>query len=134
MIDFDLVPKVAYDEMNRVHAEEVALLNTLELQLNAEDSVAIEVTLDRMLEHTRGHFSNEEKLMQEVQFPPYMIHKSEHTRALNEMQYIIMDWRSRKDNTILRNYFLETIPQWLTQHIASMDTMTAQFICMHKEY
>jgi hemerythrin len=132
MIDFNLVPKVAYDEMNRVHGEEVALLNTLELQLDAHDTAAIEETLDEMLEHTRGHFANEERLMQEVQFPPYMIHKSEHVRALNEMHHVIMDWRNRKDNEILRNYFLETIPQWLTQHIASMDTMTAQFICMHK--
>ena len=132
MIDFNLVPKVAYDEMNRVHGEEVALLNTLELQLDAHDSAAIEETLEVMLEHTRAHFANEERLMQEVQFPPYMIHKSEHTRALNEMHNVIMDWRNRKDDSLLRNYFLETIPQWLTQHIASMDTMTAQFICTHK--
>ena len=132
MIDFDLVPKVAVDEMNCVHGEEVALLNTLELQLDAQDTEAIEKTLDSMLEHTRGHFANEERLMQEVRFPPYMIHKSEHTRALNEMDNVIMDWRTRKDDQLLRSYFLETIPQWLTQHIASMDTMTAQFICMHK--
>lgn len=132
MIDFNLVPKVAFDEMNRVHAEEVELLNTLEKYLDAKDSEGIEKTLDEMLEHTREHFANEERLMREVNFPPYTIHKSEHDRALNEFQFVVMDWRNRKDNVILRNYFLETIPAWLTQHIASMDMMTAQFICMHK--
>lgn len=132
MIDFNLVPKVAYDEMNRVHGEEVELLNRLETQLDAHDTEAIAQTLDDMLEHTREHFANEERLMLEVQFPPYMMHKNEHTRALNEMQNVIMDWRNRKDDGILWDYFLETIPQWLTQHIASMDTITAQFICMRK--
>ncbi|MDD2827996.1 MAG: hemerythrin family protein [Sulfuricurvum sp.] len=132
MIDFKLVPKVAFDEMNRVHAEEVELLNTLEKYLDAKDREGIEKTLDEMLEHTRGHFANEERLMREVNFPPYMMHKSEHDRVLNEFQFVVMDWRNHKDDAMLRNYFLETIPEWLTQHIASMDTMTAQFICMHK--
>ena len=132
MIDFELVPKVAVDEMNRVHSEEVELLNTLESQLDAGEISAIEKTLDTLFEHTKEHFANEERLMREVSFPPYTMHKSEHDRVLNEFQFVMMDWRNRKDNTILRNYFLETIPSWLTQHIASMDTMTAQFICMHK--
>lgn len=132
MIDFELVPKVAVDEMNRVHREEVELLNSLEIELDTGEISAIEKTLDTLFKHTKEHFANEEILMREVNFPPYMIHKNEHDRALNEFQFVMMDWRNRKDNTILRNYFLETIPAWLTQHIASMDTMTAQFICMHK--
>jgi hemerythrin len=132
MIDFELVPKVAVDEMNRVHSEEVELLNTLEVHLDAGEISAIEETLDTLFKHTKEHFANEERLMREVKFPPYTMHKSEHDRVLNEFQFVMMDWRNRKEDTILRNYFLETIPSWLTQHIASMDTMTAQFICMHK--
>ncbi|KIM12809.1 MAG: hypothetical protein KU37_02790 [Sulfuricurvum sp. PC08-66] len=134
MIDFAQLPKVAYEEMNQVHAEEVELLNRLEVLLSvpAVDSDAVDAVLEEMMVHTRGHFGNEERLMREVGFPAYPMHQGEHARALNEMQFVIADWRNRLDKVALRSYFLETIPAWLHQHIATMDTMTARFICMHK--
>ena len=133
MINFTTMPKVAFEEMNRVHSEEVELLNTLELLLEGkENDEQIENILETLLEHTREHFSNEERLMEEVNFPAYMMHKSEHTRVLNETQLVILDWRTKRDNSIIKNYFLGTLTDWLPQHIASMDTITAQFICMHK--
>lgn len=134
MIDFSQVPKVDFEEMNNVHAEEVELLNAIEEVLNTifVDTNRLQELVDELFIHTKNHFSNEERLMREVAFPAYMMHKSEHDRALNEFQLVVMDWRNKKDNDILKDYFLETIPQWLYQHIASMDTMTARFICMQK--
>jgi len=132
MIDFAAMPKVAFDAMNQVHSEEVELLNSLEKCLEANDSANIEILLETLLEHTIEHFANEERLMQEVSFPAYVMHKSEHTRVLNETQMAILDWRTKRDNGIIKNYFLGTLIDWLPQHIASMDTITAQFICMHK--
>ena len=133
MIDFDILPKVVYNEMNEVHNEEVALINGLEPLLRDDDIEAIEKQLDLIFSHTIDHFQNEQRLMQEVGFPAYIMHKSEHDRVLNEMQMTVMNWRTQKDNKILQTYFFHTIPQWLAIHIASMDTVTAQFICMHKK-
>ncbi len=132
MIDITTLPKVAFDEMNNVHAEEVALINELESLLRHNDIAGIEKQLDHIFQHTIDHFQNEQQLMQKVGFPAYMMHKTEHDRVLNEMQLVVMDWRTRKDNEILQTYFFKTIPIWLALHIASMDTITAQFICMHK--
>lgn len=132
MIDIAALPKVAFGEMNEVHAEEIELINALESLLSDNDVAGIETQLDRIFQHTVDHFQNEQRLMQEVGFPAYMMHKAEHDRVLNEMQLTVMDWRTRKDNTILQTYFLQTVPAWLAQHIASMDTVTAQFICMRK--
>lgn len=132
MIDFATMPKVAFDAMNQVHSEEVELLNSLEKCLEFNDTVNIEILLETLLEHTIEHFDNEERLMQEVSFPAYVMHKDEHTRVLNETQMAILDWRTKRDNNIIKNYFFGTLIDWLPQHIASMDTITAQFICMHK--
>lgn len=134
MIDFTKIPKVEWEEMNRVHAEEVELLNLIESVLMgvSMDETVLETLIDDLFIHMKNHFANEERLMREVNFPPYMIHKSEHDRVLNEFQFVMMDWRSKKDLQILKNYFFETIPQWLDQHIASMDTMTARYICLSK--
>ena len=133
MIDFTLVPKVAYEEMNAVHAQEVELLNSIEslLEIDAPKE-QIEAAVEVLFDHTRKHFANEERLMQESGFPAFGMHKSEHDRALNEFQYILMDWKNKKDNSILKEYFTSVIPDWLHQHISSMDTVTAQFIVMSK--
>lgn len=133
MIEFANVPKVAFEEMNTVHAEEVERLNRIEALLDTDASEAeLSEALEALFEHTREHFANEERLMREVGFPPYEMHRSEHGRALNEFQFVMMDWRTKKDNSILREYICSTVPQWLNQHIASMDTATANFIAMVK--
>lgn len=133
MIDFARVPKVAFDEMNGVHAEEVEQLNRIEAMLDAGACEAeLSEALEALFEHTRAHFANEERLMKEVGFPPYEMHKSEHDRALNEFQLVMMEWRNRKENDALRNYICSEVPQWLHQHIATMDTATANFIAMVK--
>ena len=133
MIDFANVPKVAFDEMNGVHAEEVEQLNRIEAMLDARASeTELSEALEALFDHTRAHFANEERLMKEVGFPPFEMHKAEHDRALNAFQLVMMDWRSRKDNDTLRDYICSEAPQWLHQHIASMDTATANFIAMVK--
>lgn len=131
MIDFTSVPRVAFEEMNTVHAEEVEQLNRIEALLDADASQEeLSGALEALFEHTRAHFANEERLMRETGFPPYEMHKSEHDRALNEFQLVMMEWRTKKENGILRDYICSTAPQWLHQHIATMDTVTANFIAM----
>jgi len=133
MIAFANVPKVAFDEMNAVHAEEVELLNRIEVLLDtgAPES-ELSSALETLFEHTCEHFANEERLMREIGFPAYDMHKSEHDRVLNAFQLTMMDWRTKKDNAIIREYICTETPQWLQQHIATMDTVTAQFIAMIK--
>jgi len=131
MIDFTTVPKVAYAEMNTVHAEEVEHLNAIETLLDVGASrTQLGDALEALFEHTRAHFANEERLMRETGFPPYEMHKSEHDRALNEFQLLMTDWRTTKDDALIREYICERTPAWLHQHIAAMDTVTARFIAM----
>ena len=109
------------------------LINEIERLLNESgDFTLLSNAIDSLFEHTLEHFRNEEILMKEVNFPVYSMHKTEHDRVLNEFQFIALDWRNQKDNEILRRYFTEDVPAWLSQHIASMDTVTAQFIAAAK--
>ena len=131
MIEFANVPKVAFDEMNLVHAEEVELLNRVEALLDTGASEeALSEALETLFEHTRAHFANEERLMRESGFPAYDMHKAEHDRVLNAFQLLMMDWRTQKDNGLIRDYVCAETPQWLHQHIATMDTVTARFIAL----
>lgn len=134
MIDHSTLPQVAFDEMNKVHHEEATLLNTLEkiLKSSPNDHDSIATCLHEIIEHTRRHFGNEEKLMREVGFPAFTMHESEHIRVYNEMQNVVSQWLNTKNNVLLHEYFLGSMQEWLYTHIMTMDTITAQFICINK--
>jgi hemerythrin-like metal-binding protein len=75
----------------------------------------------------RYHFKGEEVMMQEKNFPPYPFHKGEHDKVLSIMNDIFLKWKETNDIQVLKQYFIEELPQWLVQHIQSMDTVTAMF-------
>ncbi|WP_345990500.1 hemerythrin family protein [Sulfurimonas sp. HSL1-2] len=135
MIAIAELPSIAFEEMNTVHAEEVEQLNHIETLLDTgAQETALSAALEALFFHTREHFANEEQLMREVGFPAYEMHKAEHDRALNEFQLVMMEWRNREDDEIIRNYICVDTPLWLQQHIATMDTVTANFIAMIKAH
>jgi len=132
LITWDEIPKVDMDFMNEVHKEDVDIINTIfEHILTYDDSQesaeAIDKLYEEWIEHTVVHFENEEIKMREMRFPPYLAHKGEHDRALQEMRNLFAYWQQQRDIKALKIYFIETLPAWLHTHIATMDTVTARF-------
>lgn len=134
MIEKEKLPRVAYEVMNEVHEEEIELLQKLESALNENplNDIQVDEVLSELLAHTQEHFANEQRLMKEVNFPAMMMHEGEHVRALNEMKRVVNRWEQTRDPDLLKEYFLGTLIEWLMLHINTMDTITAQFIVMHK--
>ncbi|MEJ2372493.1 MAG: hemerythrin family protein [Sulfurimonas sp.] len=134
LIDKQTMPMVAMEFMNDVHAEDIDLINELyesilayEKQPNEENKNTIDKNYQEWFEHTVAHFQREEVMMEEKNFPPYPFHKAEHDNALTLMDEVFREWSNANDIEILKNYFETTLPQWLSSHIQSMDTVTAMF-------
>jgi len=132
LIDYQEIPQVEMDFMNEVHKEDVDIINNIfELILkydgSEESTIAIDERYSQWIEHTVNHFQNEEIKMQEMRFPPYLAHKGEHDRALQEMRNLFAHWQQQRDIQTLKIYFIETLPTWLQTHISTMDTVTARF-------
>ena len=132
LIEHHEIPQVDMDFMNEVHKEDVEIINNLfEHILTYDDSKESAAVIDKLyeawIEHTVVHFENEEIKMREMRFPPYLAHKGEHDRALQEMRNLFAYWQQQRDIKALKIYFIETLPAWLHTHIATMDTVTARF-------
>ncbi|HEY9129122.1 MAG TPA: hemerythrin family protein [Sulfurovum sp.] len=132
LITWDEIPKVDMDFMNEVHKEDVDIINNifehiLSYDGSQESAAAIDKLYEEWIEHTVVHFENEEIKMREMRFPPYLAHKGEHDRALQEMRNLFAYWQQQRDIKALKIYFIETLPAWLHTHIATMDTVTARF-------
>jgi len=135
MIEQSDIPLVSLDTMNSVHFEEVELLNTLLAQLDDKaDFETLSQSMEKLLAHMKEHFSGEEKLMQEAQYPSFRMHKADHDKVLNEARYAEMEWRNRKDADALREYLEDELVAWLDQHIKAMDTPMADFLSQFEKY
>ena len=130
LIDREKLQQVPFAQMNEVHFEEVDLVNKIYRILEEDESneEAIIEGLEAFLEHTVGHFSNEERLMQEHSFFAFHCHKGAHDLALERIRELIASYKSNKKIDELLNYFEVELIEWLTSHIATMDTVTATYL------
>ena len=121
------LPRVAIDFMNQDHDEFVALRAAL-LELIASGMTdAIATLLDELHQHTIRHFADEEKLMQETDFPVYPVHKGEHDNVLADMAARIAHWQESGDHDTLQKWLDTAVGDWLVAHVNSMDMVTARF-------
>jgi len=126
-------PQVALTFMNRDHAEFVALRDSLLGQLDARSPAeAVDSSLDELLTHTRHHFAEEERLMREVNFPPFSVHKGEHDDVLKGMVTRIESWKLDRDANVLRAWLYKDVGAWFVNHVSTMDFVTARFIATQR--
>ena len=128
MLSIEELPMVAKASMNQTHYEEVEQINTIIELLKSGRLDDVGAKLEALVTHTQEHFSGEEKMMQEAKFPPFPFHKGEHDKALTELLSMQKMWEETKDIEKLLFYLDSTVPQWLLNHIQTMDTMTAVFL------
>ncbi len=121
------LPRVAIDFMNRDHDEFVALRASLLGHIASGAVDAINALLDELHQHTIRHFADEEKLMQETNFPVYSVHKGEHDSVLADMASRIAQWKQDGDLEALRNWLDMAVGDWLVAHVNSMDMVTAGY-------
>jgi hemerythrin len=127
-------PQVSQEFMNRDHAEFVAIrARLLELLAAPSPDAGVDKLLDELLTHTRHHFAEEERLMQETRFPPYPVHKGEHDNVLADMATRMERWNQNRDPVVLAEWLDRDVADWFVNHVSSMDFVTAAFIGMKQK-
>lgn len=133
MLSWNDFPKVDCEFMNHDHKECIELIQ--ELVANCDKHVqgvitdeALMAGLDQLKQHLIDHFQREEQAMQETQFPPYYVHKTEHDSVLQEFDMIFKRWQGDKNTEALKRYVERNMQNWLETHALTMDTVTAAHI------
>jgi len=128
LIRQDQLPMVVIPSMNDTHLEEMLIINRLDAAARSNEVEAVPEILQELIEHTRIHFSNEEKRMEEAKFPAFTEHKGEHDRHLHELNALTKYFDRHKDTKAIYIYIEGNLEKWLIHHIQTMDTITAQFL------
>jgi len=114
--------QVSFEPMNEVHNKEAEVLERLLIAIKNREN--LDNVYDEFIKDVENHFSFEQKLMDEYEFFAKIPHKMEHNKILNELKKI-KNHLNEYEN--LEKYFDTTFLPWLTNHIATMDTVTAGF-------
>ncbi len=126
-------PRVELEEMNAVHAEELALLQRLVEALRAGDRDRAGPLAEQWLAHTEAHFDNEKRLMAESGFPPMPVHVAEHEQVLQQMRSRLAEFTRSRSTEVLLQWLEEVWSPWFLQHVNSMDRVTARFVRQYWE-
>ena len=110
------------ERMDETHREFVEQLNTLHAASD-EDYLRL---LDAFIEHTVAHFEQEQRWMQELNFPPIHCHTNEHDGVLNIMRDVrrmVAEGKGEIGRVLTRE-----LAPWFENHAAGMDAMLAFFL------
>ena len=121
-----------FEEMQDTHEDEIKILNEIEklatkYLMNKTNLDELEVKLDEYIAHVQVHFSNEEKLMIEHNFPSYEMHKLAHDMFLMDLNYSIRQWKEFGDVEKVINFVFKS-PEWIVMHINGVDAPTARYL------
>ena len=110
------------DRMDDTHREFVAQLNALH---EASDEAFLPL-LDKFIEHTVAHFEQEQRWMQELNFPPIHCHLNEHDGVLNivrDVRRMVAEGKGELGRVLTRE-----LAPWFENHASGMDAVLAFFL------
>lgn len=112
------------------HKELIDRVNKLvESCENGKEKVAAVKTLDFLMDYTEFHFSDEEKLQQEVGYDKLEQHKVQHEdfkKSVDELRQMLEEEEGPTDAFV--QAVNKNISQWLVNHIQGWDKAVAEYI------
>ncbi|WP_378953474.1 bacteriohemerythrin [Pelosinus sp. sgz500959] len=117
--DFDEHHKELIDLLNEVYKK------VFQCEDIDEERILTQKTLSNLLEYTKYHFTAEEALMKELDYPEYEEHKGKHDYYINEIDNIVQD--HKKGGVALSFTVFMMLKEWIMVHILVEDKQYSQF-------
>ncbi len=118
---------VGIQELDNQHKKLIGFINSLHSEkMDKGNGEAIGSLLDELLEYTRTHFKEEEKLMKEYEYPEYTTHKAQHSSLLLKVEIMQKKFFSG-DKDIFTDIAI-LLNDWLAEHILVEDKNYGPFL------
>jgi hemerythrin-like metal-binding protein len=117
---------LAHPEMDQTHEEFVQLLAEAEDALLQSNEAGL-ARYEALVEHTVGHFGQEDRWMKATGFAPENCHSSQHFQVLELMKEVTRLAKDKEDYGPLTRVLPE-LANWFTQHAQTMDAALASHL------
>lgn len=122
------LPIEELSSMNEIHKEEIELVTKLHTAAKESDTELVLELLNELIKHTKEHFSSEEKLLLDAEYPDYHSHKHEHMMQLLDLSSILSFYEMTKDTNSVFTYLEDTLTPWVKAHVENWDIPASEFL------
>ena len=108
------------------HEKLCSMLTNLETSIKSDGTCQIMGDiLKELVQYTKYHFEEEEKIMQRISYPDFEKHKKLHKDLVNKIVIILVDLKKGKE---ISAFELKTFLQkWLIDHILGEDKKIGEY-------
>ncbi|NOY72651.1 MAG: bacteriohemerythrin [Gammaproteobacteria bacterium] len=122
---------ISVSEVNRQHQVLVRLINDLHRLIKIQGShQSIEKALDALVQYTISHFSFEEEMFEQTQYPETESHKAKHKKLLGQITGFVRRIESGGNEQVF-DELLSFLSDWLVKHIHGTDKRYAPHLNRH---
>lgn len=113
------------------HQELVGLLNAFYEAMQAKDGVGVlGNTLDALIEYTKFHFANEERLFAKTGYPDAVAHKKEHDKLAQQVLEVQARYKAGQTDALSLEV-VDFLKRWLVNHIQGTDKRYRPHLVSH---
>jgi len=118
---------VGSDELDADHRRIVAIINDLHNSIRDQSPEAtLQSTLVRLFDYTQTHFTREERVMQEHQYPDLPKHRAAHSRLTQRTRELLTRCLHEESDTGVEA--MTFLKDWWIDHILVMDSQYKPYI------
>lgn len=118
---------VGIDSIDDQHKRLLNLINQLQTAVDYSTGDQFErEALDELVDYTKTHFSYEEGLMRDNDYPDYEPHKAQHEKMFKKVQEVLAEYEQDHD-TAMSNA-AEYLKSWLINHINGTDKEYSSYL------
>ena len=113
------------EQIDHQHKKLVDMINLLSMAITyGKDKDAIGRILDTLMEYTRYHFLEEERLMLALEFEGYSQHRRNHSALIEQLSGLVYRWNQDRD--VECDAIVSFLKKWLLDHIQTEDIKIAE--------
>jgi hemerythrin len=112
----DAQHKKLFDLINSLHAA----------MIQGKGKEVLEQILDGLMDYTRVHFADEEKMLEKINYPDLQAHVAEHDAFIRKAYALQTDYRNGK--LALTLPVMDFLKGWLINHILKTDKKYMPFV------
>jgi hemerythrin-like metal-binding protein len=114
-------------EIDDQHRALISLVNELHDAVKSRcDTDTLSIIMAKLIADTEAHFSTEESLMVQYDYPGYAIHKAQHDELLGELRAFAKEVTGMPHSAFRFNFDVST--DWLMHHIGQSDSRLGKFL------
>ena len=118
---------VGIHSIDEQHKKLINLINQLQTAIDYSTGGAYErEALKELVDYTKTHFTYEEGLMEQNEYPDFKAHKAQHVKMIEKVESVLAEYEQDPD-TAMSNA-VNFLKEWLIMHINGTDKEYSRYL------